>query len=133
MIRVFWFSQFINDTMYPATTAGKVLLEARGMFVEDHWYWICVIALFAFSLFFNICFVGALTFLNRKIFYLSYPFISLSSLIMVLTIFLNSNAALGETKSVVAREDENNKGSLCNTKAQADRSSASTAPMFEGL
>ncbi|KAK1396576.1 hypothetical protein POM88_006439 [Heracleum sosnowskyi] len=55
---------FINDSMYPDTTAGKVLLEARGMFVEDHWYWLCVIALFAFSLFFNLCFVGALTFLN---------------------------------------------------------------------
>lgn len=62
--------QFINDSMYPDTTAGKVLLEARGMFVEDYWYWLCVIALFAFSLFFNLCFVGALTFLNRKISYL---------------------------------------------------------------
>ncbi|XP_074366352.1 pleiotropic drug resistance protein 2-like isoform X2 [Apium graveolens] len=55
---------FISDPLYPDTTAGKVLLEARGMFVEDHWYWLCVIALFAFSLFFNLCFVGALTFLN---------------------------------------------------------------------
>nr|GME17435.1 pleiotropic drug resistance protein 2-like [Ipomoea batatas] len=46
------------------STVGKELLKARGMFTEDHWYWICVIALFGFSLFFNLCFVAALTYLN---------------------------------------------------------------------
>ncbi|KAK2976352.1 hypothetical protein RJ640_014183, partial [Escallonia rubra] len=72
-----------NDTMYPESTAGKELLKARGMFVDDHWYWICVIALFAFSLFFNLCFVAALTFLNP----------------------------LGDTKSIIAGEDDiENKG-----------------------
>ncbi|KAK3034466.1 hypothetical protein RJ639_033322 [Escallonia herrerae] len=72
-----------NDTMYPESTAGKELLKARGMFMDDHWYWICVIALFAFSLFFNLCFVAALTFLNP----------------------------LGDTKSIIAGEDDiENKG-----------------------
>ena len=42
------------------------LLKARGMFTEGHWYWICVLALFGFSLVFNICFMLALTFLTRK-------------------------------------------------------------------
>lgn len=51
-------------------TVGKVLLKARGMFTEDYWYWICLGALFGFSLLFNVCFIAALTFLNRKPSYL---------------------------------------------------------------
>ncbi|KAL2227667.1 UNVERIFIED_CONTAM: Pleiotropic drug resistance protein 2 [Sesamum indicum] len=53
-----------NDTRFSGSTAGKELLAARGMFTEEHWYWTCVIALFAFSLFFNLCFVAALTYLK---------------------------------------------------------------------
>ncbi|PIN08713.1 Pleiotropic drug resistance proteins (PDR1-15), ABC superfamily [Handroanthus impetiginosus] len=53
-----------NDTRFAGNTAGKELLAGRGMFTEEHWYWICVIALFGFSLFFNLCFVAALTFLK---------------------------------------------------------------------
>ena len=54
------------DPFIPEPTVGKVLLKARGMFKEDYWYWICVGALLGFSVLFNICFIIALTFLNRK-------------------------------------------------------------------
>lgn len=54
------------DPRFPGSTAGKELLAARGMFTEEKWYWICVIALFGFSFFFNLCFVAALTYLKRK-------------------------------------------------------------------
>ncbi|PON46401.1 ABC transporter-like [Parasponia andersonii] len=53
-----------TDPRISEPTVGKVLLKARGMFTEDYWYWICVGALFGFSLLFNICFIAALTFLN---------------------------------------------------------------------
>ncbi|XP_061374184.1 pleiotropic drug resistance protein 2-like isoform X3 [Gastrolobium bilobum] len=52
------------DPRIPEPTVGKALLRARGMFTEDYWYWICIGALLGFSLFFNICFIVALTFLN---------------------------------------------------------------------
>ncbi|OWM79111.1 hypothetical protein CDL15_Pgr003282 [Punica granatum] len=45
-------------------TVGKVLLSSRGFFTEDYWFWICIGALFGFSLLFNVLFVGALTWLN---------------------------------------------------------------------
>ncbi|XP_030534266.1 pleiotropic drug resistance protein 2-like isoform X1 [Rhodamnia argentea] len=45
-------------------TVGKVLLKSRGFFVDDYWYWICIGALFGFSLLFNILFIAALTWLN---------------------------------------------------------------------
>lgn len=54
------------DVMYRESTVGKELLKARGMFTEGHWYWICILALFGFSLIFNVLFVLALTFLTRK-------------------------------------------------------------------
>lgn len=47
-------------------TVGKVLLKSRGFFVDDYWYWICIGALLGFSLLFNILFIAALTWLNRK-------------------------------------------------------------------
>ncbi|KAL3518498.1 hypothetical protein ACH5RR_021087 [Cinchona calisaya] len=45
-------------------TVGKTLLKDRGLFTTETWFWICIGALFAFSLFFNVLFVAALTFLN---------------------------------------------------------------------
>ncbi|KAL3828545.1 hypothetical protein ACJIZ3_017347 [Penstemon smallii] len=45
-------------------TVGKTLLRDRGLFTTELSYWICVMALFAFSLLFNVLFIGALTFLN---------------------------------------------------------------------
>ncbi|XP_038689762.1 pleiotropic drug resistance protein 2-like isoform X1 [Tripterygium wilfordii] len=52
------------DPGIPEPTVGKALLKMRGMFVEECWYWICIVVLFGFSLLFNILFVVALTFLN---------------------------------------------------------------------
>ncbi|KAL1822525.1 hypothetical protein ACET3Z_009303 [Daucus carota] len=45
-------------------TVGKVLLKSRGFFTEEYWFWICIGALFGFSLLFNVLFIAALTFLN---------------------------------------------------------------------
>lgn len=47
-------------------TVGKLLLKQRGLYTEEYWYWICIGALFGFSLLFNVLFIAALTFLNRK-------------------------------------------------------------------
>ncbi|XVE61525.1 hypothetical protein DITRI_Ditri06bG0047300 [Diplodiscus trichospermus] len=70
-----------TDKRFNAATVGEVLLKTRGFFTEEYWFWICVGALFGFSLVFNILFIGALTFLNP----------------------------LGDTKAVVVNEDENKK------------------------
>ncbi|CAA2976578.1 pleiotropic drug resistance 2-like [Olea europaea subsp. europaea] len=53
-----------TDPRFPEPTVGKVLLKARGMFSDGYMYWICVLALFGFSVLFNICFIIALTYLN---------------------------------------------------------------------
>ncbi|TXG58272.1 hypothetical protein EZV62_016101 [Acer yangbiense] len=56
------------DTPYPVlsinATTGEMLLKARGFFTEDYLFWVCVGALFGFSILFNILFIAALTFLN---------------------------------------------------------------------
>jgi ABC-type multidrug transport system ATPase subunit len=52
------------DPRVNAATVGQVLLKSRGFFTEDYWFWICVGALFAFSLLFNVLFVAALTYMN---------------------------------------------------------------------
>ncbi|PQP96289.1 pleiotropic drug resistance protein 2-like isoform X1 [Prunus yedoensis var. nudiflora] len=54
----------VNNSIEP--TVGKILLRERGLFTEEYWYWICVAALFGFSLLFNFFSLQALTFLNRK-------------------------------------------------------------------
>ncbi|GLT76272.1 hypothetical protein SLA2020_479420 [Shorea laevis] len=78
-----------TDSRFKAPTIGKVLLETRGFFTQDYWFWICVGALFAFSLLFNILFIAALTFLNP----------------------------LGDSKGVVVNDDDNkNKKSSSNGK-----------------
>ncbi|GAB2255079.1 hypothetical protein Droror1_Dr00008857 [Drosera rotundifolia] len=53
-----------NDSRIPQPTIGKALLAARGFYTEEYWYWICVGALFAFSLLFNITFILALSYLD---------------------------------------------------------------------
>ncbi|CAL5363369.1 unnamed protein product [Camellia sinensis] len=52
------------DILFPGSTVGKALLKARGMFVEEYWYWICIAALLGFSLLFNVLFIAALTYLK---------------------------------------------------------------------
>lgn len=59
-------SQPNTDRNIDAPTIGKALLKSRNLFDGDGWYWISVGALIGFSLVFNICFVVALTYLNRK-------------------------------------------------------------------
>ncbi|XP_024019277.1 pleiotropic drug resistance protein 2 [Morus notabilis] len=46
------------------TTVGKILLDERGLFKEEYWYWICIGALLGFSLLFNGLFIAALTYLS---------------------------------------------------------------------
>uniref|UniRef100_A0A7N2LHE1 ABC transporter domain-containing protein n=1 Tax=Quercus lobata TaxID=97700 RepID=A0A7N2LHE1_QUELO len=98
------------DPSIPEPTVGKVLLRARGMFKEDYWYWICVGALLGFSVLFNICFIMALTFLNP----------------------------LGDSKSVIVEEDDNNKSGKQSSNGQLqmrsiELSTSSAAPMFQGI
>ncbi|KAI3924912.1 hypothetical protein MKW98_031163 [Papaver atlanticum] len=52
------------DPVTGQSTVGKALLKSRGMFLTDNWFWICVGALFAFSVLFNILFMLALTYLS---------------------------------------------------------------------
>ncbi|XVF82763.1 hypothetical protein PTKIN_Ptkin16aG0075400 [Pterospermum kingtungense] len=92
------------------TTVGKVLLESRGMYTEEYWYWICVAALLGFSLLFNLCFIAALTYLNP----------------------------LGDSKSVILDEDdEKNSEKKSSSHGQhnlksMEMSPPSTDPLYEG-
>ncbi|KAH7856245.1 hypothetical protein Vadar_034432 [Vaccinium darrowii] len=53
-----------TDPRIDAPTVGKVLLKSRGFFTDDYMFWVCVGALLAFSLLFNLLFIAALTYLN---------------------------------------------------------------------
>ncbi|OMO57673.1 reverse transcriptase [Corchorus capsularis] len=53
-----WSTPLLNSTV------GKTLLKERGLYTEEHWYWICIGALAGFSLLFNLLFIAALTYLN---------------------------------------------------------------------
>ncbi|KAL6998106.1 Pleiotropic drug resistance protein 2 [Sarracenia purpurea var. burkii] len=53
-----------TDPRINAPTVGKVLLMSRGFFLDDYMFWVCIGALVAFSLLFNVLFIAALTFLN---------------------------------------------------------------------
>ncbi|XP_042014455.1 ABC transporter G family member 39-like [Salvia splendens] len=55
-----------TDPKYPEPTIGKVLLQSRGFFTEDYWFWICVCALLGFSVLYNLFFIAALTFLSSS-------------------------------------------------------------------
>lgn len=55
-------SKAINGTSEP--TVGKTILKGLGIPREEKWYWISIMALFAFSVLFNLLFIAALTFLN---------------------------------------------------------------------
>ncbi|KAM3303057.1 pleiotropic drug resistance protein 2 [Capsicum chacoense] len=62
-------NEFLDDRWSAPTngsqpTLGKTLLRDRGLFTTETWYWICIVALFGFSLLFNVLFIAALTFLN---------------------------------------------------------------------
>ncbi|XP_022752605.1 pleiotropic drug resistance protein 2-like [Durio zibethinus] len=53
-----WSAPHLNSTV------GKTLLKERGLYTEEHWYWICIGALAGFSFLFNVLFIAALSFLN---------------------------------------------------------------------
>ncbi|KAI3837327.1 hypothetical protein MKW92_020572 [Papaver armeniacum] len=54
----------IVDPLTGQSTVGKALLKSRGLFLTNNWFWICIGALFAFSFFFNVLFILALTYLS---------------------------------------------------------------------
>ncbi|XP_062172265.1 pleiotropic drug resistance protein 2-like isoform X2 [Alnus glutinosa] len=56
-----WSTPIVNSSQ---PTVGKTLLKERGLFTEEYWYWICIAALFGFSLLFNLLFIAALTILK---------------------------------------------------------------------
>ncbi|CAI9105563.1 OLC1v1004508C1 [Oldenlandia corymbosa var. corymbosa] len=63
-INEFLSERWSTPTNGTENTVGKTLLRDRGLFTTETWYWICIGALFGFSLLFNVLFVAALTFLN---------------------------------------------------------------------
>ncbi|GFY97806.1 pleiotropic drug resistance 11 [Actinidia rufa] len=70
-----------TDPRIDAPTVGQVLLKSRGFYTDDYMFWVCVVALLAFSLIFNILFIVALTYMNT----------------------------LGDSKAVIVDEDAENK------------------------
>uniref|UniRef100_A0A803QSS8 ABC transporter domain-containing protein n=1 Tax=Cannabis sativa TaxID=3483 RepID=A0A803QSS8_CANSA len=54
----------ISSLQHKQSTVGKFLLDARGFFTDEYWFWISIGALIGFSFLFNIVFVAALAFLN---------------------------------------------------------------------
>ncbi|XP_047307747.1 ABC transporter G family member 39-like [Impatiens glandulifera] len=52
------------DTRIDASTVGEVLLKSRSFYTHDSMFWVCIAALFGFSVLFNFFFIAALTFLN---------------------------------------------------------------------
>ncbi|XAR64951.1 Iron-chelate-transporting ATPase [Bertholletia excelsa] len=92
----------------PEPTVGKALLKARGMFVDDYMYWVCVIILFGMSVIFSLGFVAALTYLDP----------------------------IEDSKSVILKEDsESEKGNQqpSNENIFTDSGAASTTPLSEGI
>ncbi|KAG6436108.1 hypothetical protein SASPL_100991 [Salvia splendens] len=63
-INEFLSERWSTPTNGTENTVGKTLLRDRGLFTTESWYWICIIALFSFSVVFNILFILALTYLK---------------------------------------------------------------------
>ncbi|KAI4322385.1 hypothetical protein L6164_022087 [Bauhinia variegata] len=63
-------NEFLDDRWSTPTTnnsqptVGKTLLDVRGLFLTESWYWISIGALFGFSIVYNILFIVVLTYLN---------------------------------------------------------------------
>ncbi|OWM68977.1 hypothetical protein CDL15_Pgr025164 [Punica granatum] len=62
LLLVFILGGFIVAKGQP--TVGKTLLDERGLFTTESWYWISVAALFGFSVLFTLLFIAVLTWLN---------------------------------------------------------------------
>ncbi|KAL8152023.1 hypothetical protein V2J09_021831 [Rumex salicifolius] len=52
------------DPRFNQSTVGRLILASRGFYTEEYWYWICIGALFGFSLLFNLLFILGLKYLN---------------------------------------------------------------------
>ncbi|KAJ0976761.1 hypothetical protein J5N97_012235 [Dioscorea zingiberensis] len=52
------------DTNVIEPTVGTSILKSKGMFLDSHWYWISIGALFGLSLLFNALFILVLRYLN---------------------------------------------------------------------
>ncbi|KAL8501204.1 hypothetical protein ACS0TY_020672 [Phlomoides rotata] len=63
-INEFLSERWSAPTLGSQPTVGKTLLNDRGLFTTETWFWTCIVALFSFSLLFNVLFIAALTFLN---------------------------------------------------------------------
>lgn len=61
-IRMFTFQVPANST----ESLGVLVLKARGVFTEPHWYWLGVAALIGYVFLFNFLFALALSYLNRE-------------------------------------------------------------------
>lgn len=101
-----------QDPSIDAPTIGKVILKSRGFFTDAYWYWISISALFAFSILFNILFIGALTYLNRELSYLFliWGFLNGIQTSMLMTLLLwKIFSAFGDPKSIVIDENGDEK------------------------
>lgn len=63
-INEFLSERWSTPTNGTESTVGKTLLKDRGLFRTESWYWICIFALFGFTVLFNVLFIAALTYLN---------------------------------------------------------------------
>jgi hypothetical protein len=71
--------KFIFKVLANSTeTLGVAVLKSRGFFPHAYWYWIGIGALIGFVLLLNICFILALTYLNRGYHNLFYSLTSKS-------------------------------------------------------
>lgn len=89
-------------------TVGRVLLASRGFFTQEYWFWICIGALFGFSLLFNVLFIAALTWLNRKslgLYLNNLSIVRTHSLKPCTEMF----SAFGDSKAIVIDENEDKK------------------------
>lgn len=82
----FYLLQPNTDPRFSAPTVGKVLLQSRGFFADDYWFWICVGALFGFSLLFNLLFICALTYLNRKLIFFILGELKFSDMVKLINV-----------------------------------------------
>lgn len=99
-----------TDPSISQPTVGKVLLDSRGFYTKNYWYWICIAALFGFSVLFNALFVAALTFLNRKL--SNFSFVSCSEnqiSSLTNTWYGKSISAIGDSKATIIEENGDKK------------------------
>ncbi|XP_078447765.1 pleiotropic drug resistance protein 2-like [Wolffia australiana] len=54
----------INDSSINAATVGTAILKARGLFVDESWYWISIGALFLLNIIYNLAFLACSSYLD---------------------------------------------------------------------